>query len=78
VTGPGSCGTLSGGDEDGDGALEYYDSLTIVLVDLDVDVIGWHVGRWLGTGFGHADDSEYPEPLRESASYEERRSAWWE
>ncbi|MFW5964964.1 MAG: matrixin family metalloprotease [Natronomonas sp.] len=77
-TGSGSCGTLSGGDEDGDGALEYYDSLTIVLVDLDVDVIGWHVGQWLGTGFGHTDDSEYPEPLREGASYEERRSAWWE
>jgi hypothetical protein len=76
-SGPGSCGTLSGEDEDGDGALEYYDSLRIVLVDLDSEVIGWHVGRWLGTGFGHTEESEYPEPLRRSASYEERRSDWW-
>lgn len=77
-SGPGSCGTLSGEDEDGDGALEYYDSLRIVLIDLDAEVIGWHVGRWLGTGFGHTEEREYPEPLRRSASYDERRSAWWE
>ena len=33
-----------------------------------------HVGRWLGVGFGLESESEYPEPLRERATYEERRS----
>lgn len=76
-SGPGSCGTLSGEDQDGDGALENYTSMNVVLVDLDTDVTAWHVGRWLGTGFGHTEESEYPEPLRQTAGYEERRSDWW-
>lgn len=73
----GSCGTLSGTDPDGDGALEYYTRLRVVVVGMDTPAVGWHVGRWLGTGFGHATESEYPEPLRQNASYEERRSEWW-
>lgn len=76
-SGPGSCGTTSGTDLDGNGELDYYTGLDIVVVDIDTDAVAWHVGRWLGTGFGHTDETEYPEPLRESASYEERRSEWW-
>ncbi|WP_254839533.1 matrixin family metalloprotease [Natronomonas marina] len=76
--GTGSCGTLSGSDPDGDGALEQYTGLRIVVVDLDTPAVGWHVGRWLGAGFGHDAESDYPEPLRENASYEQRRSEWWQ
>lgn len=76
--GAGSCGTVSGEDPDGDGAQEYYTQLQIVLVDLDTEVVAWHVGRWLGTGFGHDQESEYPDPLKQDTTAEERRSAWWE
>ncbi|MFT4882745.1 MAG: hypothetical protein ACI8U4_000239 [Natronomonas sp.] len=76
-SGAGSCGTTSGQDVDGDGALEHYTGLDIVLVDVDTDAVAWHVGRWLGTGFGHTEEGDYPEPLRSSASYDERRSEWW-
>ena len=74
----GSCGRLSGGDPDGDGALEYYDRLEVTVVGMDTPAVAWHVGRWLGVGFGLESESEYPEPLRERATYEERRSEWWE
>ncbi|WP_246279763.1 matrixin family metalloprotease [Natronomonas salina] len=74
----GSCGTVSGDDVDGDDALEYHDRLEIVLVDLETDAVAWHVGRWLGTGFGQDDASEYPDPLRPDKGYAERRSTWWE
>lgn len=73
----GSCGTVTGDDPDGDGAPEYHDRLEVVVVDLDPDAVGWHVGRWLGTGFGHDDAAEYPAPLRRSADAAERRSDWW-
>ena len=62
---------------DGDGAVETYSELRISLVDLDTDAVGWHVGYWLAFGFGAEPDSEKPPPFRD-ASYEERRSAWWE
>ncbi|PSP98483.1 matrixin [Halobacteriales archaeon QS_5_70_17] len=75
-SGPGSCGVVEGTDPDGDGALETYSRLEITLTDLDTDAVAWHVGRWLGYGFGLRGE-EYPEPLRESASYDERRSEWW-
>lgn len=75
---PGSCGTVSGDDLDGDGAPEYHDRLEVVLVDLESDAVAWHVGRWLGKGFGQEATDEYPEPLRRSAGYEERRSHWWD
>lgn len=77
-SGGGSCGRTSGRDVDSDGSLEYYTHLEIVLVDVDTDAVAWHVGRWLGTGFGHTAESDYPEPLESSASYEERRSEWWD
>ena len=73
----GSCGTVSGGDVDEDDALEYHDRLEVVLVDLETDAVAWHVGRWLGTGFGQDDASEYPDPLRRHTDYDERRSDWW-
>ena len=75
--GTGSCGTVSGTDPDGDGALERYTRLEVVVVGMDTPAVGWHVGRWLGMGFGHTSESDYPEPLRENASYEDRRSEWW-
>jgi len=75
-TSSGSCGYIEGTDPDGDGAREIYTRLEITVTDLDTEAIGWHVGRWLGVGFG-LEGEEYPEPLRESASYEERRSDWW-
>jgi len=76
-TGTGSCGTIRGTDPDGDGTLEWYTRLRIVVVGLDTDAVGWHVGRWLGVGVGHDAESEYPPPLRENATYDERRSEWW-
>lgn len=76
-TSSGSCGYLLGSDPDGDGAREWYTRLEITVTDLDTEAIGWHVGRWLGVGFG-LEGEESPEPLRESASYSERRSDWWE
>lgn len=75
---PGSCGTVSGDDPDGDGSPEYHDRLEVVLVDLEPDAVAWHVGRWLGKGFGQEAAAEYPEPLRRSAGYEERRNDWWD
>lgn len=76
-TSSGSCGYILGTDPDGDGAREWYTRLEITVTDLDTEAIGWHVGRWLGVGFG-LEGEAYPEPLRESASYQERRSDWWE
>ena len=75
--GSGSCGSVSGTDPDGDGALERYTHLEITLTDLDSDVVGWHVARWLALGFGIEDESEYPPVLREETSHEDRRSDWW-
>ncbi|WP_410766362.1 zinc-dependent metalloprotease family protein [Haloferax sp. DFSO60] len=72
----GSCASIGGYDPDGDGALETYDGLRIVLVDLETDAVGWHVGYWVAHYFGAEADSEKPEPFR-SATYEERRSEWW-
>lgn len=76
-SGPGSCGAIQGIDPDGDGALETYTRLEITLSGIDTAAVAWHVGRWLGHGFGLRGE-EYPEPLRESTSYDERRSEWWE
>jgi hypothetical protein len=75
-SGPGSCGVKTGDDPDGDGTDEYHDRLEVVLVDLDTDAVGWHVGRWLGVGYG-LEGEEFPAPLRRSASRGDRRSDWW-
>ncbi|QIB76138.1 matrixin family metalloprotease [Halogeometricum borinquense] len=72
-----SCGATRGWDPDGDGVVETYSNLRIVLVDLDTDAVGWHTGYWLAFGFGAEDDAEKPDPFRD-ASYRERRSEWWE
>ncbi|WP_049985310.1 matrixin family metalloprotease [Halobellus rufus] len=72
-----SCGATAGEDPDGDGAIETYTSMRISLVDLDTDAVGWHVGYWLAYGLGAEDDADKPSPFRD-ASYEERRSEWWE
>lgn len=73
----GSCGRVRGTDPDGDGALERYERLHIAIGDVDADAVGWHVGYWLGYGFGFEDESDWPEPFRD-ASYDDRRSEWWE
>ncbi|WP_276299868.1 matrixin family metalloprotease [Halorussus lipolyticus] len=72
----GSCGRVRGTDPDGDGALERYDHLRVTVSGLDTEAVGWHVGYWLGYGFGFEDDAEWPDPFR-NASYDERRSEWW-
>ena len=72
-----SCGGTVGWDPDGDDAVETYSKLRISLVDLDTDAVAWHVGYWLAYGLGAEDDSDKPEPFRD-ATYEERRSEWWE
>jgi hypothetical protein len=71
-----SCGATRGWDPDGDGAVETYSNLRIVLVDLDTEAVGWHVGYWTAFALGAQTDAEKPEPFRD-ASYRERRSEWW-
>jgi hypothetical protein len=75
--GSGSCGSSRGPDPDGDGASERYSQFTVTVVGLDTDAVGWHVGYWLAAAFGVEADGEKPAPFRD-ASYEERRSEWWE
>ncbi|MFD1599131.1 matrixin [Halobellus rarus] len=75
--GAASCGATAGTDTDGDGEIETYSRLRISLVDLDTDAVAWHVGYWLAYGFGAEDDAEKPPPFRD-ASYDDRRSEWWE
>jgi len=75
--GSGSCGRVQGIDPDGDDALERYDELRVTLSGVDDDAVGWHVGYWLGYSFGFETESEWPEPFRD-ATYEDRRTEWWE
>lgn len=72
----GSCGYRFGHDVDGDGELETYNRLRVTVTDIDADAVGWHVGYWLGYGFGFAEDRDWAEPFRD-ATYRERRSNWW-
>ncbi|KAB1187283.1 MULTISPECIES: matrixin [Haloferax] len=76
-TGSASCAAVTGYDPDGDRALETYDSFRVVLVDLDTDAVGWHVGYWTAHYLGAEDDADKPEPFQ-NATYTERRSEWWE
>jgi hypothetical protein len=75
--GVGSCGSSRGPDPDGDGASERYSQFTVTVVGVDTDAVGWHTGYWLASAFGLPDDAEKPPPFR-NASYQERRSEWWE
>ncbi|ELZ97437.1 Matrixin [Haloferax mediterranei ATCC 33500] len=77
AAGADSFAAASGYDPDGDKALETYDTLGIVLVDLDSDAVGWHVGYWTAHYLGAEDDEDKPEPFR-NATYSDRRSEWWE
>ncbi|WP_411964761.1 matrixin [Haloferax sp. YSMS24] len=74
--GAASCGSVGGYDPDGDGAVETYDRARIVLVDLDTDAVGWHVGYWMAEYLGAEDEADKPEPFRD-ATYSEQRSEWW-
>lgn len=76
TSGSGTCGSVSGVDPDGDGALERYTKLQITIVDIDPEAVGWHVGYWLGYGFGFDESGDYPPPLPD-ADYDDRRSEWW-
>lgn len=73
----GSCGRLAGTDPDGDGAIETYTRLVITVGTdgLDPETYGWHVGYWLGRGFGLRGE-ELPVPLR-SDDPAVRTSEWW-
>jgi hypothetical protein len=71
-----SCGGTTGWDPDGDGAVETYTRLEIVVGDVGTEAVGWHVGYWLAYALGMEGDSEKPPPFRD-ASYAERRSEWW-
>jgi hypothetical protein len=73
----GSCSQLFGPDPDRDGARERYSRLVISVGTVDDEAVGWHVARWLGTGFGHDEEADLPPPLRD-ATYEERRGEWWD
>jgi len=73
---PQSCAQLAGPDPDRDGAREYYERVDIYLAEMSTDAVGWHVGRWLATSMG-LTESELPGPFVD-ASFEERRSEWWE
>lgn len=75
--GSGSCGSVFGTDPDGDGALERYQRVDITITDLDTDVVGWHVARWLGPGFGMENESEYPPTLRTETTHAHRAGEWW-
>ena len=75
--GSGSCGSSRGPDPDGDGASERYAQFTVTVVGMDTGAIGWHTGYWLATAFGLENDDEKPPPFRD-ASYDDRRSEWWE
>lgn len=74
---PRSCGLHQGFDPDRDGALEYYTNATVVLNGIDAEATGWHLGYWLGVLMGHDRPEELAPPFRD-ASYEERRSDWWD
>ncbi|WP_435196169.1 matrixin family metalloprotease [Natronomonas sp. EA1] len=73
--GSGSCGNLRGTDPDGDGQIERYTALTITLSGIDTEATAWHVGYWLGRGFGLSGE-ELPPPLA-SDDPDVRRSEWW-
>ncbi|WP_135533962.1 matrixin family metalloprotease [Halostella pelagica] len=72
----GSCASRSGVDPDGDGAAERYDSLEITVAGVDTAAVGWHVGYWLGYGFGHTSEYDWAQPFRD-ADAEDRWSEWW-
>lgn len=72
-----SCGSVFGTDSDGDGALERYERVDITLTDLDTDLVGWHVARWLGLGFGIENESDYPPALSVTTTHDQRTGEWW-
>jgi hypothetical protein len=77
TAGAGSCGSSRGPDPDGDGASERYSQFTVTVVGVDTAAVGWHAGYWLAAAFGTEADAEKPPPFRD-ASYDDRRSEWWE
>ncbi len=77
TVGSGSCGSSRGPDPDGDGASERYAQFTVTVVGVDTDAVGWHTGYWLAVAFGAEDDEDKP-PVFRDASYQDRRSEWWE
>jgi hypothetical protein len=75
VSGGESTATWRGLDPDGDGALEYYTSATI-LIDSDVPMseVSWHTGYSIGTTFGVSNRSALPEPFRDPVAV--NKSTW--
>jgi hypothetical protein len=73
LQGAGSIGQPKGPDTDGDGQVEYYTESRIVVSNVQVNAIGWHVGYWLGVSLGAGDASELPDPFRNGT----RTGEWW-
>jgi len=73
---PSSCSEIAGVDPDRDGARERYTRAEVYVVGLSTEAVGWHVGRWFGAALGSDPDS-LPPAFRE-ATFEERRSDWWD
>ncbi|WP_136716759.1 matrixin family metalloprotease [Halorientalis salina] len=74
---PSSCAEIVGVDSDRDGAHERYTRADIYVVGLSTEATGWHVGRWFGGALGSDDRADLPPAFRD-ATFEERRSDWWE
>ncbi|MFT4958234.1 MAG: hypothetical protein ACI9EZ_001560 [Halobacteriales archaeon] len=69
----GSIGRPKGPDLDGDGRVEYYTESRIVVSNVQTDVIGWHVGYWIGVSLGADNASELPPPFTNGT----RTGDWW-
>jgi len=69
------CNHYRGRDTDGDGVIEYHTAGTIKIEPgTDVEARGWYVGWGLANQLSRGD---LPSVFVD-ASYEERRSRWWE
>lgn len=69
----GACPSTWGSDYDSDGTFEYHTKTVVRVSESDVDARGWFVGWALANSF--TPDSLPPAFV--DATYEERRSDWW-
>ncbi len=69
------CISGNGRDIDNDGELEYHTKGEITIEQIDVEARGWYVGWGLARLL---TPDGVPTVLEDGASYETRRSTWWE
>lgn len=75
---PGSCDILWGTSTDArDDVFNYNIKQVIELYELDPESYAWHVGVNFNLVFEPASQEEFAPPFRD-ASYDERRSEWWD